>query len=192
MGERAQEWISYAEYLSLEEASEIRHEWLDGQVVAMAGGSVRHALLASNAAFALRKALAGRPCRVFASDLRARVQATGLGTYPDLSVVCGRVETDPEDDHALVNPVVLVEVLSPSTARYDRTEKFDHYKQIPSLQEYLMLAQDTPRALRYRRLPEGGWRYDELGAGDSVELSSLGVARSVDELYEGAFEVPGG
>ena len=129
---------------------------------------------------------------MFTSDARNRVQATGLGTYPDLSVVCGRVQTDPEDDHSLVNPIVLVEVLSPSTARYDRTEKFDHYKQIPSLQEYVLVAQDSVRVLRWRRLDAGGWNFDEFTVGQSLELVSLGVSLSVDAIYEGVFELPGG
>lgn len=163
--------------------------WADG---GDGGGSVRHSLLAGNFHIELGVALRGRPCRVFTSDLRNRVQATGLGTYPDLSVVCGRVVMDPEDDHSLVNPVVLVEVLSPTTARYDRTEKFDHYKQIPSLQEYVLVAQDRVRVLRWRRLPTGGWYYDELEAGQTLELTSLGVSLSVDAIYEGVFELPGG
>ncbi len=118
--------MTYAEYLALEGASAEKHEFLDDEVFAMAGGTVEHAALAASFTAALVKALGDRPCRVFSSDLRVRVGATGLTTYPDLSVACGKAETDAEDPHALVNPVLIVEILSDSTEAYDRGEKAAH------------------------------------------------------------------
>ncbi|MBI4953363.1 MAG: Uma2 family endonuclease [Myxococcales bacterium] len=119
--------MTFAEYLAFEARSEQKHEWLDGQIFAMAGGTIEHGALAMAVGSELRVALRDKPCRVLGSDVRVRVLATGLGTYPDVTVVCGRVETDPEDANTIVNPVLLVEVLSDSTEPYDRGEKFAHY-----------------------------------------------------------------
>src|SRR5690606_31274388 len=120
----------------------IKHEFLDGLVWAMAGGSPEHAAIAANIVALLVNQLAGRRCRVFSSDLRVRVKATGLATYPDVTVVCEQLELDPDDPkgHTVTNPKLLVEVLSPSTAEYDRGEKLDHYRQIESLEVILLVA----------------------------------------------------
>src|SRR5262249_35971657 len=134
----------YSEYLELEEASNTKHEFLDGEIYAMAGGSPDHASLAAAVTTALLNQLRDKPCRVFSSDLRVRVLATGLATYPDITVVCGTLERDPESEVTVVNPVVLVEVLSKRTETYDRGEKFDHYRHIPSLKEYVLVAHDKP------------------------------------------------
>jgi Uma2 family endonuclease len=107
--------MTYAEYVAAEESSAEKHEFLAGEVYAMAGGTIEHAALCAAIAGELRDALRDRPCRVFSSDARVRVQATGLSTYPDVTVVCGTLETDAEDAHAIANPIVLVEVLSDST-----------------------------------------------------------------------------
>jgi Uma2 family endonuclease len=124
--------MTYAEYLAFEEASLEKHEFLNGEVFAMAGGTLEHPALAMALGAALINALRDRPCRLFSSDLRVRIRATGLTTYPDISVACGKAEVDNEDPHALVNPVLIVEVLSDSTEAYDRGEKAAHYRHIPS------------------------------------------------------------
>lgn len=122
MARPARQRISFGEYVRIESMSPIRHEWLDGTVWAMAGGTPEHAAVAINVSTQLSTPLRGRPCRVFGSDLRIRVRATGLGTHPDVSVICGKVQLDSQDGSGTtaVNPRLVVEVLSPSTATYDR------------------------------------------------------------------------
>lgn len=183
MGEPARKLISYAEYLAAEQSGEIKHEYLDGAVVAMAGGTIAHGELSGLVFGTLFQALQGRPCRVYNSDVRVHVEATGLTTYPDVSVVCGPRRTAAVDDQALTNPVLLVEVLSPSTAAYDRGEKFEHYQRIDSLREYLLLSPDRPRVERYRRVGDGSWSYVAATSGDHLRLESLDVELDVGALY---------
>src|SRR5262249_22981569 len=133
MGKPARQLFTFEDYLQLEEYAKIKHEFLDGHVWAMAGGTPDHAAIATNISTLLSVHLRDKPCRVYSSDLRVRVRTTGLGTYPDVTVICGRFEADPGDPkgNTAINPRVIVEVLSPSTEEYDRSEKLDHYKQIP-------------------------------------------------------------
>jgi Uma2 family endonuclease len=175
--------MTYVEYLAAEETSADKHEFLAGEAYAMAGGTPEHAALCAAVAGELGDALRGKPCRVFSSDARVRVQATGLSTYPDVTVVCGRLETDADDPHAIVNPVVLVEVLSDSTEGHDRGEKAAHYRHIPTLREYVFVSQRHPRVEVHRRNPAGRWELFEFEAGAAAELSSLGCSIRVDEVY---------
>ncbi|HVK65496.1 MAG TPA: Uma2 family endonuclease [Polyangium sp.] len=181
--------VTFAEYLALEEASETKHEYLDGHVYDMAGGTPDHGLLAGNVLRALGNQLEGRPCRVHPADVRIRIQATGLSTYPDVSVVCGKLQVDAEDKNGVVNPIVLVEVLSESTEAYDRGQKFAHYRRIPSLREYVLISYQTKLIEVYRRADEGAWVLHEAESG-SIDLVSIGCALSVDSVYRGAFEEP--
>src|SRR4051812_20568072 len=119
---------SFADYLAVEEMGSVKHEFLDGNIYAMAGGAPLHAALAAAVATALSNALRGGPCRVFSSDLRIRVLATGLASYPDVTVVCGALRTDPESADTVTNPMVVVEVLRDSTMDYDLGEKLEHYR----------------------------------------------------------------
>ena len=185
MGEAAsQPFVSYADYQERERKSATKLEWLDGVVYDMAGGSPEHAGLAAATAIALGAQLRGKPCRVFGSDLKIRVLATGLATYPDLSIVCGRLETDPADENAATNPKVLVEVLSDSTEAYDRGEKFAHYRRIPSLREYVLVSQHEPHIEVFRKNTAGKWELSEEGrAGDTVPLASIECVLSVDEIF---------
>ena len=151
--------MTYAEYLAAEAVSEVRHEYLNGEVWAMAGGTPEHAALAAAMIRELGASLRGKPCRPFSSDLRVHIPDAGLSTYPDVSVVCGQLETAPDDKDAVTNPIVLVEVLSESTEGYDRGAKAAHYRRIPSLREYvLVVAGRAP----HRGAPAGGVR--PLGA----------------------------
>lgn len=175
--------MTYAEYLAAEATSIIKHEWLRGEVFAMAGGTAEHARLAVSVAAELRAALRGRPCAVFSSDLRVKIEATGLSTYPDGSVVCGALEHASEDAQAIVNPVVLLEVLSDSTEAYDRGEKFAHYRRIPTLREYVLLSQREPRIEIHRLNDAGHWELHEALAGDRITLTSIGCELEVDEVY---------
>jgi Uma2 family endonuclease len=173
---------TYAEYLAYERDSGLKHEYEDGEILAMAGGSRRHSALASRVSAALE---AGRKpeCVAFQSDLKIRVLATGKATYPDASVVCGPIESDPADPSGatVTNPTVLVEVLSPSTEEEDRGNKWQHYQLIASLQEYVLVSQAAPRVECYRRLPSGNWEYSDSTKG-RVQLST-GAVFDLDRLY---------
>jgi len=131
---------TYREYIRLADEANVKLEFVAGELYAMAGGTPEHAALAANVSALLLLQLRGRRCRVHSSDLRVRVRATGLTTYPDVSVVCGEVEVDPEDASTALNPTVLVEILSPSTEDYDRGDRLDHYKQLASLREVVLVA----------------------------------------------------
>jgi len=169
----------------LEESSSTKHEFLGGEIYAMAGGTPLHAALSMAAGAALQTQLAGTGCRAYSSDLRVRVAATGLATYPDVTVVCGTVEPDPEDRNAATNPKVVVEVLSDATEEYDRGEKLVHYKRIPSLDAVILVAQPTRRIEVWQR--EGGeWIVAEGGPGATLALKTVPCTLSVDALYDAA------
>lgn len=175
--------ISYGEYLDLERLSEEKHEFIDGMAVAMAGGSIEHGRLASRLAHLLSAALEGRACGVYSSDVRIRIPGTGRSTYPDLNVVRTSLERAADDAEAIVNPTVIVEVLSESTERSDRGEKFAHYRRIPSLKEYVLVSQDERRIEIFRREGER-WVLDEFLADGSVVLDSLDVEFPLASLYD--------
>lgn len=172
---------TYDEYLAFERDSEMKHEFADGEIYAMAGGSLRHSALASRISAALENA---RPsdCIAFQSDLRLRVLATGRATYPDASMVCGPIQLDPADPRGttITNPSLLVEVLSPSTEEVDRGSKLEDYQRIPSLQEYVLVSQH-PRVEIYRRLSSGSWEYRDVREG-VVTLAS-GAIHDLSILY---------
>ncbi len=176
--------MSYAEYAAAEEVSTIRHEFLNGSVFAMAGGTPEHGALAAAVMRELGLALRGKPCRVYSSDVRIRVLETNLSTYPDASVVCGQIETAPDDTNSVVNPTLLVEVLSDSTEAYDRGAKAAHYRRIPTLKEYVLIAQDEERIEVVRRNEQGGWELYEARSGAQLRLESLGISLDVDAVYE--------
>jgi Uma2 family endonuclease len=174
--------FTYREYLELEASSEQRYEFFGGAVYAMAGGPPEHSGIAANVIQLLGTPLAGKPCRVFTSDLRVRVLETGLATHPDVSVVCGSLERDPEDSHTATNPVVIVEVLSPSTEQYDREEKFSHYRRIPSLQSYVLISQEEKRLEVFSRNADGSWTLRETRSG-VLEIAGIGCGLPVDGVY---------
>jgi Uma2 family endonuclease len=175
--------FTYAEYLAYERDSERKHEFDDGEVIAMVGGTPRHSALASRLSAAF-EATRERGCAAFQADLRVRVLATGKATYPDVSMVCGPLERDPADGTGatITNPTVIVEVLSPTTESYDRGGKWLHYQLVPSLQDYLLVSQDEPRVERYRRLPSGAWEYQVVTAG-TLALAG-GVVVDLGRLYD--------
>ena len=179
--------MTHAEYLAAESGSEVRHEFLNGDVWAMAGGTPEHGALAAAVIRELGVALRGKPCRVYTSDVRVRVQATGLSTYPDVTVVCGGAETAAEDPAALVNPVVLVEVLSDTTEAYDRGAKAAHYRRIPSVQAYLLVSQNEPLIELYRRRDDR-WELVEARPGEWLDLATLNVRLDVQAVYANPFE----
>lgn len=173
-------------YLHVEEMSDVRHEFLDGQIFAMAGGPPEHAARSAAVVVVLGNKLRGSRCRTYSSDLRIRVLATGLATYADAAVICGAVERDPASPTHVTNPSVVVEVLSPKTEDYDRGQKREHYQQIPALQEYVMISHHQRRIEVQRRDSAGTWQHHAYGAGEAVVLPSIEVTFSTTELYQAA------
>jgi Uma2 family endonuclease len=177
---------SFADYLAVEAMSVVRHEFLNGAIYAMAGGSALHAALAMAAGARLLDALRGGPCRVFSSDLRVRVRPTGLATYPDVTVVCGDVSSDPDSRETVANPLVVVEVLSDSTMEYDLGDKFEHYRQIESLRAVVYVWQSERRIEVRRRGADGSWASASSGPGDGARIDALGCGLEVDGVYADA------
>ena len=172
----------FQEYLELEEVARVRHEFYAGEIYAMAGGTPEHAAMAAAITAALGQQLQGRACRAYSSDLRVRVLATGLATYPDVTVVCGPSERDPESRTHITNPKLVVEVTSSSTADYDRGEKVQHYQQIASLEAIVLVDHERPRIELWGR-HQGEWRKHEFGPSEQVPLDAVGCTLAVDDVY---------
>ncbi|HEV7668683.1 MAG TPA: Uma2 family endonuclease [Thermoanaerobaculia bacterium] len=177
--------LSPVEYLTLDREAEERSEYLDGEMFAMAGGSRKHALIAANLMIDLGSQLRNRPCETYGSDMRVWVEASGLYTYPDMSVVCGEPIFGPDGrEDTLRNPILLIEVLSPSSEAYDRGKKFEHYRAIPSFREYLLVSQESPLVDRFLRQESGIWLFSTArGLDAEVELSSIGARLALAEIY---------
>ncbi|MDO9020643.1 MAG: Uma2 family endonuclease [Deltaproteobacteria bacterium] len=191
MGDAAEPtWIDHATYLDIERKADWKHEWLDGAVYAMPGGTLEHAQLSAQSGSELVRLATGCGCRVFSADAKVRVRATGLATYPDASVVCGPIERDPDDRNAMINPVVLVEVLSDGTEAYDRGEKFEHYRQLPSLRDYVLVSQRRPLVEVYSRDERDRWVLTAVGAGERFTLAAMEGAIEVDRIYAGVELLP--
>jgi Uma2 family endonuclease len=180
-----------AEYVELEASSNVKHEYLDGQIYAMAGGTPEHAALAATATALLFAQLRDAPCRAHYADVRVRVRTTGLATYPDVTVLCGPREADPEDEHAVTNPTLIVEVLSRSTEEYDRGDKFEHYKQVRSLAEYVLVSHLDRSVEVWTRCADDAWGCVIARERDVARLKSIGAVLNVRELYDAAAEPTG-
>ena len=177
--------VTYPEYLAIERATDQKHEWLDGQVYAMAGGTPTHSALSGRMIAALDALIGDRPCLAHTSDLKLRVPKTKLASYADAAVVCGEPIPDEEDPNAVTNPLVIVEVLSDSTERWDRVGKFRHYRALESLRDYVLVSQHDRHIEVYSRDAAGRWVMSEAGEGESVAVSSLGGSIGVDRVYRG-------
>ncbi len=173
---------SYRDYVQFERDARERHEFVGGLILAMAGGTLEHARLTAAIIAALSSQLQGKRCAVFDSNARVRVRASGNAYYPDVSIVCGSAETDPEDGLSMVNPTALIEVLSPSTAEYDRTEKLTDYQSVGSLRYVIHLAHDEHRIDVWTR-GEQGWTTSAFRAGEEATLPELGCTLEVDAIY---------
>lgn len=172
-------------YLEFEQTSVGKHEYFHGEIYAMTGGTEAHNLLSGNTYAALHAQLRRRPCRVYNSDQRIKVQATGLYTYPDVTIVCGQPQFMDQLRLTLLNPTVIIEVLSPSTERYDRGMKFQNYRTIPTLQDYLLIAQDNHRIEHYIRQETGEWLLREaVGLAAQVTIHSIDCILSLEDVYE--------
>lgn len=188
----AEHFITEAEYLEQEAASPFKHEYFNGRIYAMAGASPTHVLINSNVQGALFGRLRGRPCRSASSDQRVKVAATGLLTYPDTLIVCPPERYDEDDPQSLLNPQVILEVLSPSTERHDRTDKFDQYKQIPTLTDYVLIAQDRVRVEHYQRSAADLWTvrsHNQLE--HALALPELDLELPLAEIYD-RLDLPSG
>lgn len=175
--------MSLAEYLAWEPLQSVRHEFWDGHVYSQAGGSRWHSLIGANLVAEVRALLKGQSCEAHSSDMRVDVRATGYQAYPDLSVVCPPVEGDA---YSITNPILIAEVLSPSTEDFDRGSKFGHYRTIDSLREYLVLWQDRAKVEQHTKTSDGFWLLREInGLEQSIELASLKGARvMLKEVYD--------
>jgi len=178
---------TFAEYLAIEEVARVKHEYLDGEIYAMAGGTPEHAALAAALTTVLGEQLRGGPCRVYSSDLRVRILATGLATYPDVTVVCGATERDPESATHVVNPRVVIEVSSDGTEDYDRGEKLVHYKQAPSIAAVVLLSH-RERKIEVWTRQGPAWNVAVHESGDVASLSSIDCRLDVDAVYDAAAE----
>ncbi len=178
-------YLTADEYLALERSSEERHEYLDGEMLAMTGGSWEHSLIISNLVAELKQRLRGGPCKVHASEMRIRVPS-GDCSYPDVVVVCGPPRFADERRDTVLNPTLLIEVLSPSTESYDRGRKSEGYRTLESLQEYVLAAQDRPSIERYLRQENGFWLLSDIAGLDrSLPLASLGCELPLTVIYDG-------
>src|SRR5258708_8707069 len=176
---------SVQDYLAYERASDQRHEYIDGKIYALAGASANHNLIVGNTLASLHAQLRKRPCTVYPSDMRVKVSRTGLYTYPDISVVCGEPQFEDEQQDTLLNPNFIVEVLSPSTETYDRGKKFQHYRTLEALQEYLLIAQDSYRVEHYVRQADNQWLLSDVSRTDAtLTLPSIQCELLVADLYE--------
>ena len=185
-------YITEAEYLELERAGTSKHEYFAGDIFAMTGASEQHNLIASNVVATLHRQLRGRSCRIYPSDMRLKIAQTGLNTYPDITIVCGSPQfTDPAKRDTLLNPIVIIEILSPSTERYDRGMKFQHYRTIASLQEYILIAQDEQHIERYTRNEPNQWILTEASEPDTIlPISSISATLALADVYEQVDLIP--
>jgi Uma2 family endonuclease len=178
---------SRSDYLSLEASSNVKHEFLDGQIYGLAGGTPEHADLKAAVIGMVFAQIRGGACRAHDADLRVRVLETGLSTYPDMTVVCGSSERDPEDSNAVTNPTLIVEVLSNSTEEYDRGDKFEHYKRIACLREYVLVSH-RERAIEVWTRHGEEWTRSVSRDGQRARLLSIGAEVDVTDLYTSAEE----
>lgn len=177
-------YISPEEYLERERKAETRSEYVRGEIFAMAGASIRHGRIISNLIRELGNRLVEGPCEVFSTDLRLAVNAAGMYTYPDVMVVCGDPVTIDKHHDTIVNPVVIIEVLSDSTKNYDRGQKFQYYRMLPALKEYVTVSQDEVHVERHVRGSAGEWTLMEFGKlEDALELQSIDVTLPLAEIY---------
>lgn len=177
--------FSYDEYLARERISQTKSEYYAEQIFAMSGGTPRHNTIGVNLVATSRNRLRGTPCRPFNSDQRIRIQACGLATYPDVSFVCGELELDSQDVDAIVNPRVIFEVLSKSTESYDRGKKFDFYRQLNSLREYVLISQEEAQVERFTKQPNGNWLLSIYkGLDSTLPLSTVAIEIPLTDIYE--------
>jgi Uma2 family endonuclease len=180
------QFISEEEYLTMEEVSPVKHEYFNGEIFQMAGASERHNNIAGNIYGELYNQLKKRPCKVYQNDMRLYIEEEGLYTYPDVMVVCGKPEIKKYKNlDNILNPILIVEVLSESTADYDKGAKFEQYRTIESFKEYLLVSQNRKQLTRYTKQADGSWILtDFIGDKTQIELSSIECSLSIEDIYD--------
>jgi Uma2 family endonuclease len=179
-----EKFITPEEYLALDRAARQRSEYYDGEMFLMAGASRKHNIIAINASTLLNVALRDSPCEVYASDMRTRIRRSANYVYPDVVVACEEPEFDDENADVLLNPTVVVEILSPGTEKRDQGLKFDLYRRAPSLKEYLLLKQHIPHAMLYQRQRDDSWLLrDFIGLESVVPLEAIGCELKLADIY---------
>jgi Uma2 family endonuclease len=182
-------YLTEEEYLEFERNSEIKHEYYDGEIFAMSGASETHNLIVVNVLGELRSQLKKRPCWVYPSDMRLKIETTKLYTYPDVMIVCGERKFDDDHKDMLLNPDVIIEVLSDSTESYDRGKKFGHYRKIGSLKEYVLISQNTPKIEKFVRAENYRWIFSATDESiTDMPLESVGCTLNLDEVYDKVYE----
>ncbi len=192
MNTQLQARLTPQDYLAWERRQETRHEFFDGEVFAMTGASRAHNLVCLNIAASLHTQLRGKPCEVYNNDMRVKVSETGMYTYPDIVAACAEPRFEDAEVDTLLNPVLIIEVLSDSTEQHDRGAKFRHYRTLPSLQDYLLVAQTECRVEHYAREAISRWLLNEYrDPEDTIELAALGCRLPLRAVYERVFLSPG-
>lgn len=180
------QYISEEDYLKMEEVSPVKHEYFDGEIFQMAGASDEHNTISMNIAGELHQQLKKRPCKVYHNDMRLYIETEGIYTYPDVMVVCGKPEVKKYKSlDNILNPILIVEVLSPTTADYDKGAKFEQYRTIESFKEYLLVSQDAKQITRYTKQTNGSWLLmDFIGDKTEIELFSIECTLTMDDIYD--------
>jgi Uma2 family endonuclease len=185
MSSQTSQKYSPIEYLAIERSSQQKNEYFNGEIFAMGGASERHNLIVGNVFASLHIQLRGKPCKVYSSDMRVKVSATGLYTYPDVVALCGEASFDDEQQDTLLNPTVIIKVLSKSTEGYDRGEKFAHYRKVESIKEYVLISQDKSRVECYTRQAGNQWLMSEVTQSQEVlNLPAINCTLLVSDIYD--------
>lgn len=179
-------YISEEDYLTMEEVSPVKHEYFNGEIFQMAGASENHNSIAMNVSSELHQQLKKRQCKVFQNDMRLYIEKEGIYVYPDIMVVCGQTELKRYKSlENLLNPILIIEVLSDSTADFDKGRKFEHYRTIESFKEYLLVSQKTKQIMRYTKQNDGSWNLmDFIGDSTEIELSSIECSLNTSDIYD--------
>jgi Uma2 family endonuclease len=185
MSTQAKPFLTPEQYLEIERQAEYKSEYWQGEMFAMSGAAEPHSLLVTSIAAQIYSQLRARDCRTYSNDMRVRVSATGLYTYPDIVVVCGAPQLLDGRRDTLLNPTLIIEVLSPSTEAYDRGRKFEHYQSLDSLKQYLLVASERVHADLFTRQPGGQWLLTSASSlDDTIDLESIGCRIALGESYE--------
>ncbi len=185
MRAQAKPSIEPDEYLAIDSQAEYKSEYFRGEIFAMSGATLRHAQVVTNLVSDIHGQLRKSSCRVYSSDVRVKVAPTGLYTYPDVVIVCGKAEMEKKQQNTLLNPVVILEVLSPSTEAYDRGEKFEHYRALESLTDYLLVAQNKAKIEHFHRQDDGQWALSESrGIDDTIDIASIECKLALSDVYD--------
>ena len=183
MDNLARKTFTESEYLELERKADFKSEYYNGEIFAMAGATLIHNKIVSNLIFLLNQFLKDKPCDVYPSDLRLQVEKSGLYTYPDITIVCGKAELLDNKFDTLKNPTVLIEVLSDSTEKYDRGQKFSFYREIPSLKEYILVSSKTMKIEKFKRLEDGNYLYIESNEHQPFPIDSINMNLNLEDVY---------